>query len=151
MLELILGSTIVVAGVLVGVEFCVAALAHPIADRLPSDGGLAFRSSAARRLGTVMPPWYIVTVVLAVLATVLLRSSTAGVLTGVAAALFAATIAVSVTVLVPINNRVKTWSQGEHPPDWRSQVRRWDRWHLLRVLLCVAALVLLTTAALTTR
>lgn len=151
MIELIMGSAIVVAGVLVGVELCVAALAHPIADDLPSDGGLAFRSSAARRLGTVMPPWYVVTVVLTVLATVLLRSSTAGVLTGAAAALFAATIVLSVTVLVPINNRVKAWSQGGQPADWRSQVRRWDRWHLLRVLLCVVALVLLTTAALTTR
>lgn len=149
MIDVMLVSAVVVAGVLVGVELCVAALAHPIADAMPADGALAFRSSAARRLGMVMPPWYVVTVVLTGMATVLLGSSTAGVLTGAAAALFAATVVLSVTVLVPINNRVKAWSQGEPPPDWRHQVRLWDRWHLVRVLLCVAALVLLTTAAVT--
>ncbi|WP_147918268.1 DUF1772 domain-containing protein [Ruania zhangjianzhongii] len=149
MSELLIGATIVVAGVLVGVEFCVAVLVNPIADRLPSGGGLTFRSSAGRLLGTVMPPWYIATVVLAVVSTVLLRSSSAGVLSGVAAALFVATIVLAVTVLVPINNRVKAWSEGDHPPDWRRQVQRWDRWHLLRVLLCTAGLILLVTAALT--
>lgn len=149
MLELIIGAALVVAGVLVGVELCVAVLVNPVADQLPAGGALAFRSAAGRRLGAVMPPWYIVTVALAVVMTVLLRSSVAGVLSGTAAALFAATVVLSVTVLVPINNRVKAWSQGDHPADWRHQVRRWDRWHLLRVLLCLAALVLLTTAALT--
>lgn len=149
MLELIIGAALVVAGVLVGVELCVAVLVNPVADHLPADGALAFRSAAGRRLGAVMPPWYIATVVLAAVMTVLLRSSVAGVLSGTATALFAATVVLSVTVLVPINNRVKAWSQGDHPADWRHQVRRWDRWHLLRVLLCIAALVLLTTAALT--
>ena len=150
MLELITGATIVVAGLLVGVELCVAVLVHPVADRLPPAGALTFRSLAARRLGAVMPPWYIATVTLAVVLTVLLRSTAAGGLSGVAAALFLATVVLSVTVLVPINNRVKVWSQGDHPADWRRQVRRWDRWHLLRVLLCLGGLVLLATAALTT-
>ena len=150
MLELITGAAIVVAGLLVGVELCVAVLVHPVADRLPSAGALTFRSMAARRLGALMPPWYIATVTLAVVMSVLLRATAAGGLSGVAAALFLATVVLSVTVLVPINNRVKAWSQGDHPPDWRRQLRRWDRWHLLRVLLCLAGLVLLATVALTT-
>lgn len=148
MLELILGATVVVAGVLVGVELCVAAVLHPVANGRPTDAGLTFRSSAARRLGAMMPPWYIATVALAAITTMLLRSSVAGVLSGAAAALFAATIVLSVTVLVPINNRVKTWSHDDRPPHWRDQVRRWDRWHLFRVVLCIAGLVLLAAAAL---
>src|SRR5699024_10088045 len=143
-------ATIVVAGLLVGVELCVAVLVHPVADRLPPAGALTFRSLAARRLGALMPPWYIVTVTLAGVLTVLLRSTAAGALSGVAAALFLAPAVLPVPVPAPINHRVKAWSQGDHPADWRRQVRRWDRWHLLRVLLCVGGLVLLVTVALTT-
>lgn len=148
MTELILGATIVVAGVLVGVELCVAVLVTPVADRLPAGGGLTFRSATGRRLGAVMPPWYIATVVLAVLSTVLLGASVGGALSGAATAMFVATIVLAVSVLVPINNRVKSWSEGDQPADWRRQVRRWDRWHLLRVLLCAAGLVLLVAAGL---
>lgn len=149
MSEVILGGTIVVAGVLVGVELCVTVLITPVADRLPAGGGVAFRSASARRLGAVMPPWYAVTVVLAAIAAVQLRSESAGLFSGVAAALFAATIVLAITVLVPINNQVKSWSPHDHPPDWQEQVRRWDRWHLLRLSFCVAGLILLVTAGTT--
>lgn len=148
MFDVVIGTTIIVAGVLVGVEFCVAVFINPILDRLPDNGGLAARSDGARLLGAVMPFWYFATLVLSIITTAMAWSSPGAVLSGIAAALVAATIILAVTVLVPINNRVKKWSTGEHPADWRTQVRRWDRWHYLRVGLILVGFALLVVTAL---
>ena len=53
----------------------------------------------------------------------------------------------SVTLLVPINSRVARWSAGGEPADWRDQLSRWDRFHVLRVGVIVAAFVLLVVAS----
>ncbi|WP_167132772.1 DUF1772 domain-containing protein [Paramicrobacterium chengjingii] len=148
MSNFLLGAAIVLSGGLVGVEFCVAVFINPILDRLPNNGGLSARADGARLLGRIMPFWYVATVVSAGAATALLWTTASGVLAGIATALFAATIVLAVTVLVPINNRVGRWSHGEHPEDWREQVRRWDRWHYLRVALVIVGFVLLTASAL---
>lgn len=66
MQNLIAVVTVVVVGLLVGVEFAVAVFVNPIVDGLPHNGGLAARSAGARLLGRVMPFWYIGSVVFGV-------------------------------------------------------------------------------------
>lgn len=146
--EIIIGVTIVAAGLLVGIEFCVAVFINPMADALPASGGLSVRAGSARILGAVMPFWYAATVALSTCASVLLWPEPSGIASAVATGLFATTIVLAVVVLVPINNRVKDWSNGNHPLDWRAQVHRWDRWHVLRLLLGAAGLILLVAAGL---
>ncbi|MDF2808755.1 MAG: hypothetical protein K0S43_3701, partial [Cellulosimicrobium sp.] len=63
-----------------------------------------------------------------------------------AAALLALSVVLSVAVLVPINNRGKTWTPETAPADWREQAHRWDRYHLVRIALLVAAFALLAVA-----
>jgi hypothetical protein len=52
----------------------------------------------------------------------------------------------SILVLVPINNRVKTWTTGSRPAGWKEQMKRWDRWHYVRVAVIIAAFTCLAAA-----
>jgi Domain of unknown function (DUF1772) len=62
------------------------------------------------------------------------------------AGLLIVSVIMSVTVLVPMNNRIITWTADIHPADWREQHQRWDRWHYARVAIIVAAFVLTLVA-----
>lgn len=124
---------VLVVGTMVGSEFAVAAFLHPIVGRLPGDAFHAARAESSRLLGKVMPFWYAVALVLLVLAAVLTRHP----LIVVAAGVMATVLLLTVTALVPINNRIAAWS--DHPPAEDSAGRdlaaRWDRLHWLRVAL----------------
>ncbi|MYT26961.1 DUF1772 domain-containing protein, partial [Streptomyces sp. SID7760] len=63
-----------------------------------------------------------------------------------AAGLLVLSVVMSILLLVPINDRVKTWTAGGAPADWRQQMHRWDRFHHVRVAVIVAAFTLLVTA-----
>jgi ABC-type Fe3+ transport system permease subunit len=59
-----------------------------------------------------------------------------------AAALLIVSVVISITLLVPINNRTAAWTADHHPADWREQQQRWDRLHYVRVAIIIAAFVL---------
>jgi uncharacterized membrane protein len=133
--------TVVAIGLLVGVELAVAVFVNPIFDRLPGTAGLAARSDGARVLGRVMPFWYGAAVLLgAASAVVAGGSGVAAVAAGTA--LLVVAVVLSVTLLVPINDRARTWTEGDAPADWREQLQRWDRLHYGRTALLVVAFVL---------
>ncbi len=138
--------TTVVVGVMVGVEFSVAFFVNSIFDGLPGDNGLHARTHGARLLGAVMPFWYITSLVLAaVWAIAGWRHHGAG-LVVTAAALLILSVIMSILLLVPINNRVKTWTSDNLPADWKQQMNRWDRFHYVRVAVIIAAFALLVAA-----
>ncbi|MEU3273611.1 DUF1772 domain-containing protein [Saccharomonospora sp. NPDC006951] len=138
--------TIVVVGGMVGVEFAVAAFVNPIFDRLPGDNGLRARGEGGRILGRVMPFWYLTSLVLAVAWAVMAWGSDGGWAVKAGVALLALSVVMSVAVLVPINSRAVRWAQEGAPPDWREQVRRWDRVHGVRVGVIAMAFALFTVA-----
>jgi uncharacterized membrane protein len=140
--------TVVAVGLLVGVELAVAVFVNPLFDRLPDDSGLAARSDGARVLGRAMPFWYCGAVVLAVVWVVLAWGAAPALPVLVAVALLMVAVVASVTLLVPINDRIRTWSAGDAPADWRAQVGRWDRLHHGRVALLVAAFALVAVGLL---
>ncbi|QIY54121.1 DUF1772 domain-containing protein [Streptomyces sp. RPA4-5] len=135
--------TVVVVGLMVGVEFAVAAFVNPILDRLPDNGGLAARSDGARLLGKVMPFWYIGSVVLGAVWAVLAWGDAGAGLVITATALLVLSVLMSIALLVPINSRVARWTPGSVPADWKQQLGRWDRFHFVRVGVIVTAFVLL--------
>ena len=55
-------------------------------------------------------------------------------------------VIMSVLLLVPINNRNKTWTPENRPADWREQLNRWLRYHYGRLALIAAAFTLLAVA-----
>ncbi|MCA5892314.1 DUF1772 domain-containing protein [Isoptericola sp. NEAU-Y5] len=137
--------TVVVVGLMVGVELSVAFVINPIFDRLPEDVGVTARSEGARMLGRLMPFWYITSTLL-VAGTAMVQPAAAAV-AWTAAGLLLVSVVMSVALLVPINNRSKTWTPETVPADWRDQKRRWDGLHVVRVVVIVAAFALVTVAA----
>ncbi|MFJ9582246.1 anthrone oxygenase family protein [Streptomyces acidicola] len=138
--------TVVVVGVMVGVEFAVAAFVNPILDRLPNDGGLDARSDGARVLGRVMPFWYIGSVVLGAVWAAVVWGGDGASLVATGTALLVLSVVMSILLLVPINSRVATWATEGVPADWKQQVRRWDRFHHVRVGVIVLAFALFVVA-----
>ena len=137
--------TVVVVGLMVGVEASVAFVINPIVDRLPGNAGLLARSDGARMLGRTMPFWYVGSLVLTVATALLVPAAAWAAWT--AAVLLVLSIVMSIALLVPINNRSKGWTPETAPADWREQRGRWDRLHVVRVAMIVAAFALLTVAA----
>ncbi|WP_395298094.1 anthrone oxygenase family protein [Kitasatospora hibisci] len=138
--------TVVVVGLMVGVEFAVAVFVNPILDRLPDNGGLAARSDGARILGRVMPFWYIGSVLLGATWTATARGDAGTGLVVTAAGLLVLSVVMSIALLVPINSRAARWTRDTAPADWRQQLGRWDRLHYLRVAVIVTAFALLVVA-----
>lgn len=134
---------VLIMGTLVGVEFGVAAFTNPIVERLPDQGYRQARATGARILGTVMPFWYLAAAALLVGVWWLGRSP----LAIAAVAVMGVVIVLTLTTLVPINNRVAA-SVGAGPEEVpvRELAHRWDRLHWLRVALLAVAFALLVIA-----
>ncbi|TDU04893.1 putative membrane protein [Streptomyces sp. 846.5] len=146
MLDALEVVTIVVTGVMVGVEFSVAFVMNRIFSALPEDSGQLGRAHGGRMLGAVMPFWYIGSLVLvAVWAVAGWHHHGAG-LVVTAGALLILSVVMSILLLVPINNQSKTWTPENRPEDWKEQMNRWDRFHYVRVAVIIAAFALLATA-----
>ncbi len=139
--------TATVVGTMVGVEFAVAVFVNPIFLRLPAGPAMQARADGGRVLGRVMPFWYIASLILTVGLAVAAQGASATSAAGAAAGLLAVSVILSVTLLVPINNRSVTWTADSHPADWREQHQRWDRLHYARVAIITAGFVLTLVAA----
>lgn len=131
---------------MVGVEFAVAFVVNPILLRLPVGASVTGRSAGARMLGRAMPFWYVGSLILVAALTALTWGTPTGTTALVAAVLLVLSVVMSVVLLVPINNRSITWTAESHPDDWREQQQRWDRLHVVRVAIIVAAFVLVAVA-----
>jgi hypothetical protein len=132
---------LVLTGPLVGVELGVAAFTNPLVAKLPDESYRMFRSGGGRLLGALMPFWYIGTLVALIAGAVVSRN----VLTIGAVAVMGVALLLTVTVLVPINNRIGAW-RSEEDVD-RDLASRWDRLHWVRVGLLATMFVALTVGA----
>ena len=136
---------ILVAGLMVGCELSIAAFVHPTLDTLPDNVHRPAASAIARVMGTVMPFWYALTLLLT-LAEVVIRWHQSGRLPiwiAASAVLWVLVIVYTITTLVPINNRIASWEKSAPPPDWKTYRRRWDMLHRWRVALLTIAFTLL--------
>jgi len=105
-------------------------------------------------LATIMAVFMISAAVVGLLATFLLfrhRSTAAGWLALGGLLLMVAVIVVTLSVEVPIDNKIKTWAVATLPPDWQDIRARWAAFHALRTFLSLAAVAAAVGAALTTR
>ncbi|MER6303524.1 DUF1772 domain-containing protein [Kitasatospora sp. NPDC001539] len=146
MLDALKVVTIVVVGVMVGVEFSVAFVINRILNALPEDSDQLGRAHGGRMLGAVMPFWYIGSLALAGIWAVTGWHDPGTGLVLTAAGLLIVSVIMSVLLLVPINNRGKTWTPENRPADWKQQANRWDRYHYARVAVIIAAFALLAAA-----
>ncbi|MEU2119980.1 DUF1772 domain-containing protein [Streptomyces sp. NPDC016459] len=138
--------TTVIVGLMVGVEFSVAFVINPILNALPDDSNQRGRSHGGRMLGALMPVWYIGSLALVAVWAFAGRHHDGTGLVVTAGALLILSVIMSILLLVPINNRGKTWTPENRPADWKEQMNRWDRFHYVRVAVIIAAFALLVTA-----
>ncbi|MGW7434563.1 anthrone oxygenase family protein [Streptomyces sp. NPDC054849] len=138
--------TTVIVGLMVGMEFSVAFVINPILNALPDDSGVLGRAHGGRMLGAVMPVWYIGSLVLVAIWAVAGWHHPGTALVVTAGALLILSVVMSLLLLVPINNRSKTWTPENLPDDWKEQKNRWDRFHYVRVAVIIAAFALMVTA-----
>ncbi|MFD0378365.1 anthrone oxygenase family protein [Streptomyces sp. NPDC127112] len=138
--------TTVVVGVMVGVEFSVVFVLNRILNALPEDSGQLGHAHGGRILGALMPFWYVGSLVLSAIWAIAGWHHRGAGLVVTAAGLLLVSVVMSVLLLVPINNRNKTWTPGNRPADWKEQLRRWERYHYVRVAVIIAAFTLLVAA-----
>ncbi|MEU2681772.1 DUF1772 domain-containing protein [Streptomyces sp. NPDC007107] len=138
--------TTVTVGLMVGVEFSVIFIMNRILDALPEDSGQLGHAHGGRMLGALMPFWYMGSVALSAIWAVVGWHHQGTGLVVTAAGLLVLSVVMSILLLVPINNRNKTWTPENRPADWREQLDRWNRYHYLRLAVILAAFTLLVTA-----
>ncbi|MGW1338757.1 anthrone oxygenase family protein [Streptomyces rubiginosohelvolus] len=146
MLDALQIVTTAIVGLLVGVEFSVAFVINRILDALPDDSAQLGRSHGGRMLGALMPFWYIGSLVLSAIWAVAGWGEGGVGLVVAAGGLLLLSVVMSLLLLVPINNRGKTWTPENRPEDWKEQMNRWDRYHYVRVAVLIAAFASLVTA-----
>jgi uncharacterized membrane protein len=145
MMEVLDVVAIIVAGLMVGNELAIALFVHPTLDRLPDAVHQPVASALARLLGKFMPYWYVL-VLLLTIAEVLIRWHHAGHLPvwfAASALLWVLASGYSITIEVPINNRIASWTEATAPPDWKTFRNRWDLHHRWRVALLTIAFAFL--------
>jgi uncharacterized membrane protein len=79
------------------------------------------------------------------------RSTTAAWLALAGLLLIVAVLVVTLSVEVPIDNRINGWSATTLPPDWQHIRAWWAAFHTLRTFLSVGAVAAAVGAALTAR
>ncbi|MEU9360031.1 DUF1772 domain-containing protein [Streptomyces sp. NPDC048301] len=138
--------TTVTVGLMVGVEFSVLFVINRILNALPEDSSQLGHAHGGRMLGALMPFWYIGSLLLSAIWAVAGWHHDGTGLVVIAAALLIVSVVMSVLLLVPINNRGKTWTPENRPADWREQLDRWTRYHYVRVAVIIAAFTFLVSA-----
>jgi hypothetical protein len=140
-------ATAAVTGLLAGNELAVAAFVHPQLHKLDKSTHVRIAPLLAHVLGRVMPLWYALALVMILGAAYEHRpfSNGSGLFISLAAALWALTIVFSVTMLVPINNRIAKLDPDQPYDCWLEDRSRWDQLHQLRVILLIMAFLLLLT------
>ncbi len=140
---------VLVTLLLTGSEFAIGVFVHPVLSKLQDASHAEAAKALARLLGRVMPFWYAAALLL-VVASLFTRAtgSWSWWASLSSAALLAVTVPFSLICLVPINNRVAAWDLNALPGDWRSDRRRWDQYHVIRIVILILASVAIVAAVL---
>ena len=140
---------IIAAGMMTGNELCVS-IFHVQLRQVEERAQFELGKASASVFGKFMPFWYAATLLLSGAAAYSLRGTRgAARLADLAAALFLVSIVYTVTLLVPINNRIAAWQWDTRPNDWAQARQTWDTRHLARVSLLIAAFACLVLGCLT--
>ena len=140
-------SDLLLAGLLTGTIFGVFLVMRPAG--LDATTYVVQQQNCIRALNPIMPPFGAITILVTLAAAFAARSEPSRV-----AMLLAAAAALIATGLVtrflnqPINEIVMTWDANAPPAEWTTLRDAWWRWHLVRVVLSLAAFSLVIAATL---
>jgi predicted ferric reductase len=128
--------TILLTVSMLGTEFAVSAILNPAFEKLDRTTWLQTMPLLAKTMGRAMPFWYALGLVFIGVEGYLHFDDPARWWLITAVLLWIAAIVYSVTVLVPINNRVAEASTGAATA---AEHKHWDHLHRWRVVLLLAA------------
>lgn len=134
-------ATILCIGLLIGAEFAVSAFVNPVLNKLHLAAKAEATRLFARLLGTVMPVWYIASLLLLLSETIIHLHNSVIVWLGVAVAFWGAAIALSIVSLVPINNRLARMAANGWTESTQREHRKWDALHRVRVFALAVAMI----------
>ena len=135
--------SIVCIGLMIGTEFAVSAFINPVLSQLDPEAEAQATSLFARKLGFVMPFWYVLNFLLLMAEAVVHRHGTGTALLATASTLWVIVIIFTLLILVPIHNRIIAMSSEGYSDKLRQQHARWDMHHRWRVAALSAAMVTL--------
>ncbi|MEU0396580.1 DUF1772 domain-containing protein [Streptomyces sp. NPDC006208] len=140
----VLGTAVLLgSGVTAGVLFAVALSVLPALFAMETSTYVYAHKLLGRNWDPTMPVVVLTSTLLAGWLAVVADDGTAQLLFAAAAVLLLGVSAVSHLCNVPINRRVKAVDNPDDlPADWQDPRPLWRRWHLLRTLLALIALVL---------
>ena len=140
--------TAVCLGLLIGTEFAVSVFINPVLQRLDTGTRMKAISYFAKRLGTAMPFWYVLSLLLLISEAVLRRHGNSESLLTAAGALWLVVIVLTLVFLVPINNRMMRLDATSSSDSSLREHRRWDMLHRGRVAVLTASMVCFLLAVL---
>jgi len=138
--------TIGCVGLLIGTELTVSAFINPIVWKLDGSAQISAIRMFAKRLGAVMPFWYVACLVLLIVETIVRRAQVSMALLVAASCIWVAVIGFTLLFLVPINNGLARMSPNSVAETARFQHRKWDRMHRYRVAALGTAMLCLLIA-----
>ena len=131
---------------MIGVEFSVSAFINPTVWKLEKSAQVHAIRLFAKKLGLVMPFWYVLGLALLLIETFLFRHQSHALLLAIASGLWVLVIVLTLIFLVPINNRLARMESSAALEKVLSDHYRWDILHRLRVMTLIAAMVLFLIA-----
>jgi uncharacterized membrane protein len=134
-------ATILCIGLLIGAEFAVSAFVNPVLNKLDLAAKAEATRLFARLLGTVMPVWYVVSLLLLLAETIIHLHNPVIAWLGAAVAFWVAAMVLSIVSLVPINNRIARMSADEWTESTQRDHRKWNALHRLRVIALAVAMI----------
>jgi uncharacterized membrane protein len=147
-MELILRIvTTMCIGLMIGTEFAVSAFLNPTLEKLGDTAQAHATRLFARKLGTVMPFWYAVNLLLLIGETIISRRQPGMAFLSAACGLWVAVIVLTLILLVPINNRIAKMDSTLFTDTLRREHARWDVLHRWRVLTISVAMICMLVGA----
>lgn len=133
--------TILCIGLLIGTEFSVSAFVNPILWKLEARAQAAAISLFARTLGTVMPFWYSLSLLLLIIEAAVRHHQSGELLLLTAIAIWVAVILLTILFLIPINNRMTRLNSDSFTEEARKAHKQWDTLHRVRIAALCAAMI----------
>jgi uncharacterized membrane protein len=140
--------TAVCIGLLIGTEFAVSVFINPILRRLDTGTRMKAISYFAKRLGTAMPFWYALSLLLLIAEAGLRRHVDGFSLLITAGTLWLTVIILTLIFLVPINNRMMRLDANSSPEGSLREHQRWDMLHRGRIAVLTASMICFLLAVL---
>ncbi len=145
--DIVLFVNLLAAGVLVGNELGTWAVVHPALHKLPFDHEVRAEQQVTKRYGYFMPALMLAAVTSS-FAGAGLTSGQASSLLFAAGVLFTLMLLITLIGNVPLNVKTLRFNAEADPAEWHAIRSRWDRLHLVRIVLDVAGFSCIAIAAL---